>query len=81
MFFNYGGYFMKDSIVEPSISELLKKVNNKFSLVILSARVARMDIDNDKDVKREKHINYLTQSVRHIYEDRVQYKMIDVDNG
>ena len=72
---------MKDSIVEPSISELLKKVNNKFSLVILSARVARMDIDNDKDVKREKHINYLTQSVRHIYEDRVQYKMIDVDNG
>lgn len=72
---------MKDSIVEPSISELLKKVNNKFSLVILSARVARMDIDNDKDVKREKHINYLTQSVRHIYEDKVQYKMIDVENS
>ena len=49
---------MKDSIVEPSISELLKKVNNKFSLVILSARVARQNIDKDKDVKQEKHINY-----------------------
>ncbi|HJD00657.1 DNA-directed RNA polymerase subunit omega [Candidatus Arthromitus sp. SFB-turkey] len=70
---------MKDSIVEPSISELLKKVNNKFSLVILSARVARQNIDKDKDVKQEKHINYLTQSVRQIYEDKVQYKMIDVE--
>lgn len=70
---------MKDSIVEPSISELLKKVNNKFSLVILSARVARQNIDKDKDVKQEKHINYLTQSVRQIYEDKVQYKMIDIE--
>ena len=70
---------MKDSIVEPSISELLKKVNNKFSLVILSARVAIQNIDKDKDVKQEKHINYLTQSVRQIYEDKVQYKMIDVE--
>ena len=70
---------MKDSIVEPSLSELLKKVNNKFSLVILSARVARQNIDKDKDVKQEKHINYLTQSVRQIYEDKVQYKMIDVE--
>ena len=70
---------MKDYIVEPSISELLKKVNNKFSLVILSARVARQNIDKDKDVKQEKHINYLTQSVRQIYEDKVQYKMIDVE--
>lgn len=70
---------MKDSIVEPSISELLKKVNNKFSLVILSARVARQNIDKDKDVKQEKHINYLTQSVRQIYEDKVQYEMIDVE--
>ncbi len=72
---------MKDSIVEPSISELLKKVSDKFSLVILSARVARMDIDKDKDIKRDKHINYLTQSVRHIYEDKVQYKMIDIDSN
>ena len=53
---------MKDSIVQPSISELLKIVNNKFSLVILSARVARHDIDKDKEVKRNKHINYLTLS-------------------
>ena len=70
---------MKDSIVEPSISELLKKVNNKFSLVILSARVARNNIDKDKDIKKDKHINYLTQAVREIYEDKVQYKMIDVE--
>ncbi len=70
---------MKDSIVEPSISELLKKVNNKFSLVILSARVARNNIDKDKDVKKDKHINYLTQAVREIYEDKVEYKMIDVE--
>lgn len=70
---------MKDSIVEPPISELLKKVNNKFSLVILSARVARNNIDKDKDIKQEKHINYLTQSVREIYEDKVQYEMIDVE--
>ncbi len=70
---------MKDSIVQPPISELLKIVNNKFSLVILSARVARDNIDKDKDVKRDKHINYLTQSVREIYEGKVQYKMIDVE--
>ena len=70
---------MKDSIVEPSISELLKKVNNKFSLVILSARVARQNIDKDKDVKQEKHINYLTETEWEIYEDKVQYKMIDVE--
>ena len=43
---------MKDSIVEPSISELLKKVNNKFSLVILSARVARQNIDKDKELAK-----------------------------
>lgn len=70
---------MKDSIVEPSISDLLKEVNNKFSLVILSARVARMNIDKDKDIKQDKHINYLTQSVRQIYEGNVQYQMIDVE--
>lgn len=70
---------MKDSIVQPPISDLLKIVNNKFSLVILSARVARDSIDKDKDIKRDKHINYLTQSVREIYEGNVQYKMIDVE--
>lgn len=70
---------MKDSIVEPSIGELMKRVNNKFSLVVLSARVARMNIDKDKDVKQEKHINYLTQSVRQICEDKVKYQMIDVE--
>ena len=33
----------------------------------------------DKDVKKDKHINYLTQAVREIYEDKVEYKMIDVE--
>lgn len=70
---------MKDSIVQPSINELLKIVNNKFSLVILSARVARHNIDKDKEVKHSKHINYLTQSVREIYEGKVQYKMLDLE--
>ncbi|AID44544.1 hypothetical protein SFBM_0597 [Candidatus Arthromitus sp. SFB-mouse-Japan] len=68
---------MKDSIVYPSISELMKKVDNKFSLVILSAKVARHNIDKDKDVKRDKHINYLTQSVLDIYNDKIDFSTID----
>lgn len=69
---------MKDSIVQPSIGELMKRVNNKFSLVVLSAKVARANIEKDKDIKQEKHINYLTQSVRQICEDKVKYQ-IDVE--
>ncbi len=70
---------MKDSIIQPSISDLMTKVNNKFSLVILSARVARHNIDKDKDNKKDKHINYLTQSVREIYDDKVDFDIVDVD--
>lgn len=70
---------MKDSIIQPSISDLMTKVNNKFSLVILSARVARHNIDKDKDVKRDKHINYLTQSVREIYDNKVYFEMDDIE--
>lgn len=70
---------MKDSIIQPSISDLMSRVNNKFSLVILSARVARHNIDKDKDVKRDKHINYLTQSVREIYDNKVDFEMDDAE--
>ena len=70
---------MKDSIVSPSLSDLLKKVDDKFSLVIFSARVARYNIEKEKDIKNDKYVNYLTRSVRQIYEDKVSYEMIDVE--
>lgn len=70
---------MKDSIIQPPIGELLEKVDNKFSLVILSAKVARHNIELEQGNKQDKHINFLTKSVREIYEEKIDYELLDID--
>lgn len=67
---------MKDSIIEPPISELLKRVENKFSLVILTARVARRMIDEQRDNKDDQ-IKPLTQAIRKVNDGEISCKLIE----
>ncbi len=58
-------------MVKPSVSELLTKANNRYELVIATARRARQ-IAEDKDNKDEKEESPVTIAANEIAEGKVE---------
>ena len=58
-------------IVKPSVSELLTKANNRYELVIATARRARQ-IAEDKENKDEKEESPVTIAANEIAEGKVE---------
>lgn len=57
---------MKDSMINPSIVDLLKKVDNKYSLVTLASKRARQIIEGSKpliDIESSKPVTIATNEV------------------
>lgn len=68
---------MNNSMINPSIVELLKKVEDRYSLVLLSSMRARQIIDGAEtfvDVESKKP---LTIAINEINEGFVKYKDIE----
>ncbi|RKD27840.1 DNA-directed RNA polymerase subunit omega [Caminicella sporogenes DSM 14501] len=63
----------------PSINELLKKVDSRYTLVIATAKRARQLIDGYEkltDLESNKPVSIATQE---LYEGKITYEKIDLD--
>ncbi|SHJ94993.1 DNA-directed RNA polymerase subunit omega [Paramaledivibacter caminithermalis] len=66
-------------MLEPSINELLKKVDSRYSLVIATARRARQIIDGSEkliDIESNKPVTIATNE---IMQGKITYKKIEED--
>ena len=69
----------EDSLIEPSIDELLTKVENKYVLALLCAKRARELFDGDEPLIDEFHINKVTTAINEIDQGKVSYEKIEED--
>ena len=58
-------------MVKPAVTELLKKVDNSYSLVIMTAKRARQIAEGEKPLTDVDEESPVTLAVNEIYEDKV----------
>lgn len=68
---------MNNSMINPSIVDLLKRVEDRYSLVILSAKRARQIIDGAETFVDVESNKPLTIAINEIDEGFVNYKDIE----
>ena len=59
-------------IIKPSVAELLKKVNNRFELVIITSKRARQIADGDLSMTKVDEKNPVTLAANEIAEGTVR---------
>ena len=64
---------MNNSMINPSITELLEKVEDRYSLVIVTSRRARQIIDGSKPLTSSKKKKPLTLAIHEVEEGTVSY--------
>ena len=69
---------MNNSMINPSIIDLLQKVEDRYSLVIVSSKRARQIIDGREPLTMVKSKKPLTLAINEINEDIVKYHKVDV---
>lgn len=68
---------MNNSMIEPSLIELLKKVENRYTLVTVTSKRARQIIVGDESLLEETSMNNpLTVAINEVNEGRVFYENI-----
>lgn len=66
---------MNNYMINPSIVDLLEKVENRYSLVIVTSKRARQLIDGDEaKVKVENAFKPLTIAINEVNEGKVSYE-------
>ncbi|MDK2918319.1 MAG: DNA-directed polymerase subunit omega [Candidatus Petromonas sp.] len=66
-------------MLKPSINDLLKKVDSRYTLVVATAKRARQLIDGETKLTDIRSNKPVTVATYEIYEDKVEYKRIDSD--
>ena len=64
---------MNNSMINPSITELLEKVEDRYSLVIVTSRRARQIIDGSETLTTNKSKKPLTLAIHEFEEGAVSY--------
>nr|WP_280921734.1 DNA-directed RNA polymerase subunit omega [Paenibacillus sediminis] len=65
----------------PSIDEMLKKVDSKYSLVVAASRRARQLRDGEKsELKQFKSHKYVGMALEEIYGDYIKIEQSDSEN-
>ncbi|QGU95258.1 DNA-directed RNA polymerase subunit omega [Clostridium bovifaecis] len=68
---------MNNYMINPSIVDLLTKVDNRYSLVIVTSKRARQLIDGDEAlVKIQDTIKPLTVAINEVNEEKVSYESV-----
>lgn len=67
---------MNNSMINPSKGELLKKVENKYTLVTVTSKRARQIIDGDEVFTSVDSHKPLTLAINEVNEDKVTYERI-----
>lgn len=63
-------------MVKPAVTDLLKKVDNRYSLVIMTAKRARQIAEGEDPMTNVNETSPVTLAVNEIYEDKV-YRLDD----
>ncbi|NLN66494.1 MAG: DNA-directed RNA polymerase subunit omega [Clostridiaceae bacterium] len=66
-------------MIQPSIKELLKKVDNRYTLVNATAKRARMLTAGAQPMAEPKSDKDVSIAIQEIYEGKVQYRQIKRD--
>lgn len=61
----------EDTLISPSIDQLLTKVDNKYILSILVAKRSRELFNGESPLIEQLHINKVTTAINEIYGDKV----------
>ena len=72
---------MNNSMINPSIMDLLKKVDDRYSLVIVTSKRARQIIDGSDPMVATKSKKPLTIAINEVNEGEVGYEPIPVKEG
>ena len=67
-------------MVKPAVTDLLKKVDNRYSLVIMTAKRARQIAEGENPMTKVEEKSPVTLAVNEIYEDRV-YEINDEESN
>lgn len=67
---------MNNSMINPSIVDLLEKVDNRYSLVIVTSKRARQIIDGADVLVRNTSIKPLTLAINEVNEGLVSYEQL-----
>ena len=62
----------QNTLISPSIDELMEKVDNKYVLSLIIAKRARMLADGDAPLTENEHINKVTTAIDEINEGMVK---------
>lgn len=66
-------------MVKPTVSELLKNADNRYELVIASARRARQIAEGDKPLTNVKEESPVTLAVNEIAEGKIKIEKSNID--
>lgn len=67
---------MSNSMINPSIMDLLKKVDNRYSLVIVTSKRARQLIEGEEPLVRINSFKPLTIAVNEVNAGQIVYETI-----
>lgn len=72
---------MNNSMINPSIMDLLQKVDDRYSLVIVTSKRARQIIDGSEPLVATKSKKALTIAINEVNEGEVGYESTVVKEG
>lgn len=65
---------MSNSMINPSIISMLKNVDNRYTLVVMTAKRARQIIDGAKPIVEVDSSKPVTIAINEIYEEKISYE-------
>ncbi len=71
---------MKNTMINPSVVELLEKVEDRYSLVIVTSKRARQLIDGSEKLVDSESNKPLTVAINEVNEGAVSYKKTTLKN-
>ncbi|WFD09106.1 DNA-directed RNA polymerase subunit omega [Tepidibacter hydrothermalis] len=58
----------------PSINDLLKKIDNRYNLVIAVSKRARNLIEGEEELVKTKEVKPVDIATQEVYEDKINYR-------
>lgn len=68
-------------MLNPSFDHVLKKGDNRYTLIMLTAKRARQIIDGSPALVESDSINPVTLAIEEIVEEKVDYRNPNIEDG
>ncbi|WP_270474770.1 DNA-directed RNA polymerase subunit omega [Clostridium cochlearium] len=67
---------MNNSMINPAITDLLKKVDNRYSLVVVTSKRARQLVDGDEPLLESDIVKPVSLAIEEVNEGLISYETI-----